>query len=73
VVLDRHQRIMLPEENPVAALERALALDEANDILARDIVAIDFRNPDRIFLKLSPSASDQLHNRPPSDNGDGTL
>ena len=41
IVLDRDQRVLLPSENPVRALERLLALDHAQDILARDLAAID--------------------------------
>ncbi len=73
VVLDRNQRIMLPEANSVVALERALALDEANDLLARDIAAIDIRNPKRVFLRLNKAAIDALRGRPVSANGNGAL
>ena len=56
LVLDRDQRILLPPENPVRALERILALDQAQDLLARDIVAIDLRNQARPVLRLAPDA-----------------
>ena len=56
VVLDRDQRIMLPEADPVAALEKVIELNEAQDLLARDIDAIDFRNPRRPVLRLTTSA-----------------
>ncbi len=60
VVLDRDQRIMLPETGAVAALERALALDAADDILARDVVAIDLRDGRRPTLRLGPTAVEFL-------------
>ncbi len=56
LVLDRDQTIMLPEHQPVAALERLLALDKAEDILARDLIVIDLRYDQRPTLRLSPRA-----------------
>ena len=56
IVLDRDQRIMLPAHNPVAALERLLALDQAENLLARDILAVDLRSEQRPALRLAPFA-----------------
>ncbi len=56
LVLDRDQRILLPTENPVGALERVIALDGAQDMLARDIAAIDMRNEDRPTIRLTEPA-----------------
>jgi cell division protein FtsQ len=56
IVLDRDQRILLPAAEPVAALERLLALDAAQDILARDIAAVDLRLAERPVLRLAPHA-----------------
>lgn len=61
VILDRDQRIMLPEENPVIALEKAIALDAAQDLLERDIAAVDFRNLRRPVIRLTPAASEFLY------------
>ncbi|GGG63737.1 cell division protein FtsQ [Salipiger pallidus] len=58
VVLDRGQRIMLPEEGAVRALERAIAMDEAVDMLDRDIAAIDLRLSWRPTLRLTEKASE---------------
>ncbi len=44
IVLDRDQRILLPEKNPVQALERLLALDHAQDLMNRDILTVDLRS-----------------------------
>lgn len=60
MVLDRDQRVLLPADNPVRALERLLALDKAEDILARDLAAIDLRNDARPTLRLTPFALNEL-------------
>ncbi|MDT8854159.1 cell division protein FtsQ/DivIB [Paracoccaceae bacterium Fryx2] len=60
VVLDRNQRILLPVDAPVRAMERLLALDQAEDLLARDISAVDLRLQDRPVLRLSPYALKEL-------------
>lgn len=60
VVLDRDQRIMLPEDDPTRALEKVIALNEAQDLLARDIAAIDFRNPRRPVLRLTNNAIEAM-------------
>jgi cell division protein FtsQ len=56
LVLDRDQRILLPEDGPVRALDRVIALDQAEDLLARDVLAVDLRNRDRPVLRLAPAA-----------------
>ncbi|KFE34506.1 cell division protein FtsQ/DivIB [Thioclava atlantica] len=56
MVLDHGQRLMLPEKDPVAALDRILALNTAEDLLARDFTVIDFRNKDRPTIRLSDQA-----------------
>lgn len=56
VLLDRNQRIMLPTENPVQALERVIALSEAQDLLARDVVVVDMRIAARPTLRMSENA-----------------
>lgn len=60
IVLDRDQRILLPAANPVAAVERLLALDQAEDLIARDIASIDLRNEHRPVLRLAPFALGEL-------------
>lgn len=61
VVLDRDQRILLPEENAVTALQKVVALDKAQDLLARDIAHVDFRNPRRPVIRLTPTAIENLY------------
>ena len=60
ILLDRDQRIMLPATNPVQAVERLIALDQVQDLLARDILAVDLRNERRPVLRLSPFALEML-------------
>lgn len=60
VVLDRGQRIMLPPNGALGALERVIALNSAQGLLARDVRAVDLRNPSRPTLRLSTEAIDEL-------------
>ncbi|KMK67887.1 cell division septal protein [Puniceibacterium sp. IMCC21224] len=60
LVLDRDQRILLPEEDPVRALERAMALDHAVDMLDRDLLSVDLRLPQRPTLRLTNNAQQEL-------------
>lgn len=59
IVLDRDQRIMLPEERPVQALERVIALDQAQDMMARDIAVVDMRIADRPVIRMNDTALEQ--------------
>lgn len=56
LVLDRDQRIQLPPELPVLALERVIALSEAQDMLARDVAVVDMRIEARPTLRMTPEA-----------------
>jgi cell division protein FtsQ len=73
LMLDRDQRILLPSENPVAAIERLLVLDSAEKILDRDILSIDLRNQDRPALRLAPFALNAVRQEqglaPVTENG----
>ncbi|WP_424942970.1 cell division protein FtsQ/DivIB [Aliiroseovarius crassostreae] len=60
LILDGEKRIMLPEDQPVLALEQVLALDQAQDLLARDLTAIDMRTPLRPTLRLAEPATEEL-------------
>lgn len=59
IVLDRGQRILLPQEGAVQALERAIALDGAQDILSRDINRVDLRLSARPTVKMSAFAAEE--------------
>lgn len=56
VVLTPDLRIMLPEEQPELALERAIALHEAQDVLSRDIAALDLRLAARPTIRMNANA-----------------
>jgi cell division protein FtsQ len=56
VVLDREQRILLPPEKPVRALERVIALSEAQDMLERDVAVVDMRLGNRPTLRMTADA-----------------
>lgn len=60
VVLDRDQRLLLPAEAPLRALERLIALDQAEGILARDITAVDLRSDRRPTLRLTADGAETL-------------
>ena len=60
VVLDRDQRIRLPETGALAALERVMALEQAQDLLSRDLLVADMRNPSRPILQISAGAMETL-------------
>lgn len=60
VVLDRGQRIRLPETGAVRALERAIALDKAESMLARDVSVLDLRDGSRPTLRLGLTAQNRI-------------
>ena len=60
VVLNHGQRIMLPEEGAVIALEAAIALDRAQDMLGRDVTTVDLRDPSRPVLRLGIDARNTI-------------
>ncbi|WP_295311881.1 cell division protein FtsQ/DivIB [Roseobacter sp.] len=57
VVLDRGQRILLPETDAVGALDRVIAMDGVQDVLARDIRRIDLRLGQRPTVQMSKAAT----------------
>lgn len=56
VVLDRDQRIQLPEKQPVRALERVIALDAVQELLDRDVAVVDMRLGERPTVRMSAAA-----------------
>ena len=56
VVLDREQRILLPEEAPVQALERVIALGQVHDMLERDLAVVDMRLAARPTIRMNEAA-----------------
>ncbi|MEM9582713.1 MAG: cell division protein FtsQ/DivIB [Pseudomonadota bacterium] len=60
VVLDRGQRIMLPQNGAGPALDRVIALNEAQELLSRDVARVDIRNAKRPTLRLTEGALEEL-------------
>lgn len=60
LVLDHGQRIMLPEQGAVIALQAAIALDRAEDMLGRDLSIVDLRDPTRPVLRLGIDARNTI-------------
>ena len=62
VVLDRGQRIMLPEQGAERMLEQviAMAVTEGVDLLARDLVAVDLRLPRRPTIRMTDAATQEM-------------
>lgn len=61
LVLDRDQRLLLPEQGAEDALRQAMALHKSKDLFERDVAVIDMRNPDRMTLRLTPAAIDAMN------------
>jgi cell division protein FtsQ len=59
VVLDRDQRILLPEVEPLRALERVIALEGAQDILTRDVARVDMRLARRPTVQMTSEAAEE--------------
>lgn len=60
VVLNRNQRILLPEDDPIAALERVIALNSAQDLLGRDLSVVDMRQTNRPTIRMAERAVEEL-------------
>jgi len=58
LVLDRGQRIKLPEQGAVEALDRVVALSQAEELLERDIKVVDMRLAHRPTVQLTEQAVD---------------
>ncbi len=61
VVLDRNQRILLPTEGAVRALERVIVLEATptRKVLSRDIARIDLRLQGRPTVRMNPAATEE--------------
>ncbi|MDW4497460.1 cell division protein FtsQ/DivIB [Sulfitobacter sp. D35] len=57
IVLDRDQRILLPEIAPLQALERVIAMEGAQDVLSRDVARVDMRLSARPTVQMNENAS----------------
>lgn len=57
LTLDDGIDVRLPEREPMAALERFVAIEEREAVLAKDVIAVDLRIPDRIVVRLTEEAA----------------
>lgn len=62
MVLDREQRILLPTDGAVPALERVVALHQASELLDRDVSVVDMRLGERPTIRLGQPALNVLKN-----------
>ena len=60
LVLDKGQTLMLPEEGAASTLERIIAMDDAEELLARNVKVVDFRIKNRPTLHLREGAMEEL-------------
>ncbi|MEM8775845.1 MAG: cell division protein FtsQ/DivIB [Pseudomonadota bacterium] len=72
IVLDRGQRIMLPEDRPTQALERVIVLNDLQELLERDLVAVDLRLASRPTIRMSEYAISEWWRAAGVELGDGT-
>ncbi len=49
--------VKLPEVDPQSAVARLLTLERENRILERDVLALDLRAPDRVFVRLTQESA----------------
>jgi cell division protein FtsQ len=59
VVLDRGQRILLPETGAALALQRVIALNQAQDVMARDLAHVDVRLGQRPTIRMNEAAVEE--------------
>ncbi|WP_062012126.1 cell division protein FtsQ/DivIB [Aureimonas sp. AU4] len=57
--LDNGVVVRLPELEPIEAAARLMRLDREEQLLSRDIAAVDLRLEDRIVVKLTPAAKER--------------
>jgi len=57
LMLDNGVTLMLPQDKPEAALAVIAELDASNGLLSKDIVSVDLRLADRMFVRMTPEAA----------------
>jgi cell division protein FtsQ len=70
LALDRNQRIMLPAEGAVQALEKVLILNDTQELLDRAISVVDMRLSERPTLRLNDGTSNVLLRQMKSSGAD---
>ncbi|MCX5578242.1 cell division protein FtsQ/DivIB [Kaistia terrae] len=58
-MLDNGVTLMLPQEKPEAALAVIADLDARNGLLSKDVVSVDLRLGNRMFVRLTPEAAER--------------
>ena len=61
LIMASGQVVMLPEKNPEHAIQKIIILDEAEQILSRNISVFDLRLPSRITLRIPPDKYGQIN------------
>lgn len=69
IALDGGLTIMLPEANPLVALDRVMAWHFGEDLLDRGLAAIDMRLPERPTLRMTDEGHQKLRLRDAADGG----
>ncbi|BCP54428.1 cell division protein FtsQ [Kaistia sp. 32K] len=59
LVLDNGVTLMLPQDEPEAAVSLIAALDQKDGILSKDIQSIDLRLGNQMFVRLTPEAAER--------------
>lgn len=70
LVLDRDQVVKLPEADPLGALGRVMALEISDQLMKRDLLVVDMRDPRRPMLRLTPSAVAEIERLKKLDAGE---
>jgi cell division protein FtsQ len=60
LVLDRGQLIRLPQSEPMLALRRVMELQLGEELLNRDVLVVDMRDPGRPMLRLTEFAGSEI-------------
>ena len=63
LIMASGQVVMLPEKNPEHAIQKIMILDEAEQILSRNISVFDLRLPSRITLRIPPDKYGQINSK----------
>ena len=63
LILASGQVVMLPEKNPEHAIQKIIILDEAEQILSRNISVFDLRLPSRITVRIPPDKYGQINSK----------
>ena len=63
IIMKTGQIIMLPENDPAKTVQKILILDQAEQILSREIAVFDFRLPSRITLRIPTDEHFQINSK----------